>query len=231
MRNQAISPDLPPNMSQTSKAAPAIPLEIRDVVIRVAATLALTPDELMADLGKTAALGRRIAAALVVRRILLPARTTARLFGLAEFLVTEALAKLNAVMAITQASATHTPLAPLVTCVVAEWQRFDEPARRRAPIAEVQATVARVFRVSVSDLTSDRRAKDVVRPRHVAMYLAKHFTTNSLPTIARAFGGRHHTSAVHAIKKMTPFAAAVAATLSPEATLEEWAQALHREMG
>jgi chromosomal replication initiation ATPase DnaA len=167
----------------------------------------------------------------VVRRILIPIRATADLFGLAEFLVTEALAKLNAVLAITQASATHTPLAPLVTCVVAEWQRFDDPALRRAPIPEVQAIVARVFKVSVCDLTSERRARDIVRPRHVAMYLAKHFTTNSLPAIARAFGGRHHTSAVHAVKKMAPIAAAVASKLPPEATLEEWAQALRREMG
>lgn len=240
MRNEAMSRDPQRNMSQTGKAgagkeplqaAAAIPLEIRDVVSRVAVTLALTPDELMADLGRTAALGRRIAAALVVRRILLPARTTARLFGLAEFLVTDALATLNAVLAITQASATHTPLAPLVKSVVTEWRRFDESTRRRAPIAEVQATVARVFRVSVQDLASDRRAKDIVRPRHVAMYLAKLFTTNSLPAIARAFGGRHHTSVVHAVKKLAPLAAAVGSMLPPEATIEDWAQALRREMG
>jgi hypothetical protein len=221
----------PPPSGGEPPALAAIPLEIRDVVAHVAATLALAPYDLMADLGKTASLGRRIAAALAVRRVLLSANVAARLFGVAESLVTDALVPLDAVLAFTQASATHAPLAPLVDRVVAAWQRFEEPTRQRIPVSEIQAVVARVYRVSMRDLKSARRTNDIVRPRHVAIYLAQRFTLNSVPEIARAFGGRDHTTAAHAVKKISPYAEAVASKISPDATVEDWARALRTEMG
>ncbi|TVQ59068.1 MAG: chromosomal replication initiator protein DnaA, partial [Rhodobacteraceae bacterium] len=54
----------------------------------------------------------------------------------------------------------------------------------------------------LSDMTSARRARAVARPRQVAMYLSKTLTTKSLPDIGRRFGGRDHTTVMHAVRKI-----------------------------
>jgi chromosomal replication initiator protein len=56
--------------------------------------------------------------------------------------------------------------------------------------------------VSRADLLSSRRTANVVRPRQVAMYLAKTLTLRSLPEIGRRFGGRDHTTVLHAVRKI-----------------------------
>lgn len=70
-------------------------------------------------------------------------------------------------------------------------------------ISLIQEIVARHYHVRPSDICSSRRTADVVRPRQVAMYLAKTLTLRSLPEIGRRFGGRDHTTAIHAIKKIS----------------------------
>jgi len=62
--------------------------------------------------------------------------------------------------------------------------------------------VARQYNVSRADLLSSRRTANVVRPRQVAMYLAKLLTLRSLPEIGRRFGGRDHTTVLHAVRKI-----------------------------
>jgi chromosomal replication initiator protein len=78
--------------------------------------------------------------------------------------------------------------------------RPQEP--RRVKIEEIQRIVARHYNVSRSDLLSSRRTANVVRPRQVAMYLAKTLTLRSLPEIGRRFGGRDHTTVLHAVRKI-----------------------------
>jgi len=73
---------------------------------------------------------------------------------------------------------------------------------RRVTIEEIQKRVAAHFNVRVSDMHSARRARSVARPRQVAMYLAKQLTSRSLPEIGRKFGGRDHTTVMHAVKKV-----------------------------
>ena len=75
-----------------------------------------------------------------------------------------------------------------------------EPKRVR--IEDIQRLVARQYNVSRSDLLCSRRTANVVRPRQVAMYLAKILTLRSLPEIGRHFGGRDHTTVLHAVRKM-----------------------------
>jgi chromosomal replication initiator protein len=80
------------------------------------------------------------------------------------------------------------------------------PARRRAgppSITEVQAIVAAHFRLSVEQLTSPSRASAVSWPRQVAIHLARDLTGASLPVIGRAFGGRNHTTVLHACKRVS----------------------------
>ncbi|WP_455474239.1 chromosomal replication initiator protein DnaA [Bartonella sp. B30(2025)] len=78
--------------------------------------------------------------------------------------------------------------------------RSGEPKRIR--IEEIQRTVARHYNISKQDLLSNRRTRTVVKPRQVAMYLAKMLTPRSLPEIGRRFGGRDHTTVLHAVRKI-----------------------------
>jgi chromosomal replication initiator protein len=72
----------------------------------------------------------------------------------------------------------------------------------RVGIEEIQRVVARHYNVSRSDLLSSRRTANVMRPRQIAMYLAKTLTLRSLPEIGRRFGGRDHTNVLHAVRKI-----------------------------
>ena len=73
---------------------------------------------------------------------------------------------------------------------------------RRVSIDEIQRRVADYFNIRLSDLLSARRARQVARPRQVAMYLSKQLTAKSLPDIGRQFGGRDHTTVMHAVKRI-----------------------------
>jgi len=73
---------------------------------------------------------------------------------------------------------------------------------RRTTIDQIQKKVAEHFNVKISDMHSARRSRTVARPRQIAMFLAKNLTTRSLPEIGRKFGGRDHTTVIHAIKKV-----------------------------
>ncbi len=79
------------------------------------------------------------------------------------------------------------------------------PARsRRAPtIADVQAIVAAHYKISVAQLTSASRTSQVAWPRQVAIHLARDLTGASLPTIGKAFGGRNHSTVLHACKRVS----------------------------
>ena len=69
-------------------------------------------------------------------------------------------------------------------------------------IENIQKTVAQYYKVRVADLTSKRRNRSIARPRQVAMSLAKELTNHSLPEIGDAFGGRDHTTVLHATRKV-----------------------------
>lgn len=78
--------------------------------------------------------------------------------------------------------------------------RIAEP--KRIKIEDIQKVVAQHYNVSRSDILSARRTASVVRPRQVAMYLSKTLTLRSLPEIGRRFGGRDHTTVLHAVRKI-----------------------------
>ena len=75
-------------------------------------------------------------------------------------------------------------------------------AQRRVTIDEIQKLVSQHFELKPLDLVSARRARAVARPRQIAMYLAKRLTTRSLPEIGRKFGGRDHSTVIHAVKRI-----------------------------
>jgi chromosomal replication initiator protein len=73
---------------------------------------------------------------------------------------------------------------------------------RLITVENIQKTVADYYKVRVADLLSKRRSRSVARPRQVAMALAKELTNHSLPEIGDAFGGRDHTTVMHACKRI-----------------------------
>src|SRR3954470_14125778 len=99
--------------------------------------------------------------------------------------------------------------------------RPQEP--KRIKIEDIQRVVARQYNVSRSDLLSSRRTANVVRPRQVAMYLAKTLTLRSLPEIGRRFGGRDHTTVLHAVRK-------IEALVARDVALSEEVESLKRQL-
>jgi chromosomal replication initiator protein len=79
---------------------------------------------------------------------------------------------------------------------------------RRIKIEDIQKVVASHYNVSKQDLLSARRTRAIVRPRQIAMYLAKTMTPRSFPEIGKRFGGRDHTTVLHAVRKVEELAAA-----------------------
>ena len=76
-------------------------------------------------------------------------------------------------------------------------------SNRKVSVEEIQRKVAEHFNIRMSDMHSARRARSVARPRQIAMYLAKQLTQKSLPDIGEKFGGRDHSTVIHAVKRVT----------------------------
>ncbi len=74
--------------------------------------------------------------------------------------------------------------------------------QKRIRIEDIQKVVSQHYNVSRNDLLSNRRTRIIVRPRQIAMYLSKVLTPRSLPEIGRRFGGRDHTTVLHAVRKV-----------------------------
>jgi chromosomal replication initiator protein len=105
----------------------------------------------------------------------------------------------NRLVAHAQLTATPITLA-LAELAVRDLVRNREP--KRVKIEDIQKRVAIHYNVSRADLLSSRRTAAVVMPRQIAMFLAKSLTLRSLPEIGRRFGGRDHTTVLHAVRKI-----------------------------
>ncbi|MEM6666218.1 MAG: chromosomal replication initiator protein DnaA [Pseudomonadota bacterium] len=97
--------------------------------------------------------------------------------------------------------------------------KVDDP--KRIKIEDIQRIVAQHFSVSKGDLLSARRNRSIVRPRQIAMYLSKVMTPRSLPEIGRRFGGRDHTTVLHAVRK-------IEGMINADATLAQEIDSLRR---
>lgn len=75
-------------------------------------------------------------------------------------------------------------------------------ANRELSIVDIQNKVANYFHVSINDLKGKKRMKSIVMPRQIAMYLSREMTSNSLPKIGKEFGGKDHTTVIHACDKI-----------------------------
>ena len=100
----------------------------------------------------------------------------------------------------------HATLSHAPICIETAEAAIRDLVRTREPkkikIEDIQKLVASHFNVSRADILSSRRTAIVVKPRQIAMYLAKILTLRSLPEIGRRFGGRDHTTVLHAVRKI-----------------------------
>jgi chromosomal replication initiator protein len=79
---------------------------------------------------------------------------------------------------------------------------FPQGEVRQVTIERIQELVSERFSLSLEELCGDRRSQNIVYPRQVAMYLSRELTDSSLPKIGREFGGRDHTTVIHATSKI-----------------------------
>ena len=79
---------------------------------------------------------------------------------------------------------------------------YTEIGPKRITIAQIQSCVVEYYGLRPIDMTTARRSREVARPRQVAMYLSKQLTPRSLPEIGRRFGGRDHTTVIHAVRQI-----------------------------
>ena len=75
-------------------------------------------------------------------------------------------------------------------------------SNRLISVEDIQRHVSAHYNIRTNDMFSNRRAAAIARPRQIAMYLAKDLTSLSYPAIGRSFGGRDHTTVMHAVKKI-----------------------------
>lgn len=94
---------------------------------------------------------------------------------------------------------------------------------RRITIDDIQKLTAKHFHIDLSEMRSKRRARAVARPRQIAMYLAKKMTPRSLPEIGRVFGGRDHSTVIHAVRT-------IEALRSLDADIDAAIRALQRDL-
>jgi chromosomal replication initiator protein len=74
---------------------------------------------------------------------------------------------------------------------------------RQIGVENIQKTVADFYKIKVADMYSKKRPASIARPRQIAMYIAKEMTQKSLPEIGELFGGRDHTTVLHAVRKIS----------------------------
>lgn len=89
---------------------------------------------------------------------------------------------------------------PLTPAGETAFPMIRRPSRERLLMRRIKREVASFYCIPLMEMTSARRAREVARPRQVAMYLSKRLTKSSLPEIGRRFGNRDHTTVIHAVR-------------------------------
>lgn len=91
-------------------------------------------------------------------------------------------------------------------------------------VKAIQHAMCRASGIKYNDMISHRRTREIVRPRQLAMAIAKRLTLKSLPDIGRRFGGRDHTTVLHAVRKMEPVMEIVSQRCFKGTDIKDWAR-------
>jgi len=193
-----------------------------DVIRHICAMFGIQEEALFRSVSAVKAVeARRLAMALCVRYCGASVHEVSVHFGVIEMAVTLSAQKLDALCAeFTLSRRSSVP--ELLDFLYGQWLECASPHRSYHAVDEIQREVARVFQISREDMLSMRRTGRLITPRHLAIALAKHLTRRSLPEIGRRFGGRDHTTVLHAVRKMQPVMDALIRDVKPDAPLAEW---------
>lgn len=203
--------------------------DVMDIIVAaVANAFGLYPLTVMRDVSRDAVSARRLAMALCVRRPKFDVVTVAKHFEVNVDTILPALMQLDPILN-AYVITSKTPLEICLPIIVREWQE-GEPERTRPKINDIQNAICKAFGVYRSDLLSNRRTMPVVRVRQAAMALCKHLTLLSLPAIGKAFGGRDHTTVLHAVRRFEPIINSLVEKVHPSSPVSTWANLLRQEM-
>lgn len=123
-----------------------------------------------------------------------------------------------------QAYCSFTSAEPTLAVAIKQLSRFLQEEQKATDIGQIIQTVSTAMGVPVSDIKGKKRSRSVVRPRHIAMYLARQHTQLSLPEIGKAFSGRDHSAVLYAVNRITNL-------LSSDPSLRETINLIRRELG
>ncbi|MDQ2079505.1 helix-turn-helix domain-containing protein [Xanthobacteraceae bacterium Astr-EGSB] len=205
---------------------PGLPQPYRYVVMAVAAALDMAPMSVLGGVAPEDCRGRSIAAAVTAHRFDLPPDSIAEQLGVGRGFVAESLRTFEIVISRAAVSAKWSDLGAVVAACAMAWPLAD--VRPAVTVRVVKQVFADTFGVTVREIESVRRTKGLVAVRHMAMAVSKHLTSNSLPEIGHRFGGRDHTTVLHACRKCAALVEQVGAELPDTATVMDWARAMRR---
>jgi Bacterial dnaA protein helix-turn-helix len=198
---------------------------IAEIVALLAVQLKITAPAILTDIRSPLAIeARRMAAALAMLWLKLPRARAANHFGILEGSVTDGLKRINPIL-LRYAIPAQAPRADAIGLIVRELSAAGELSSL-ITIPEIQGAICEAFGVTPHELISETRLRMALIPRQFAMALSQRLTHRSLHNIGRAFGGRHHTSVLYAIKKVKSTMAQAEAALPPCADLAEWVKAV-----
>jgi len=202
---------------------------IRRYVEATAAAYGVSYDDVLSGLPThNIALARRLAVALAHVWGINSIAKVAKAFGVDTTTVIDAAADLSAILRQRMIS-TNTPFDAVLPHILIDWEHSS--VRIGGPsIAEIMAVSARFFGITMNDLRSQSRSQPLARKRQIAMALSRRLTHLSLPVIGMKFGGRDHTTALHAIRIFQPVIDEVNKRIQPDASVATWLREITEEM-
>lgn len=218
-----------PPADKVKEAAIAAKKAMNYYVGLVAEAYGLTSDDILAGAPTSVIIqARRLAIAVTIRWGGFSKASVSSHFGLDVGLVADAAGDLYQILR-QQMISTNTPVAVVLPLIVQEWSDY-KGGKCDPAIIDIQRAVSRHFGIALNDMRSQTRGQPIARYRQFAMALCRRLTLLSLPTIGMKFGGRDHTTAMHAARRFEPLIANLNKRLDDSASLEKWVQALAEEM-
>lgn len=205
------------------ETTPPIVLAMNAIVEATATKFGLTFHEAMTGLEPQSVTARKIGVALVIRRLEIEVAEVVKLFDMPRDSIVDGLLLIDPILR--ERAIPRTAPLPDVLQLIIDAQAIVAEARR-VSVADVKRAVCIESGVHMNDLLSDRRTQNIVVPRQVAMALAKRLTLKSLPELGRQFGGRDHTTVLHAVRKFEPVIEAVGQALPADARPIDWVRAI-----
>lgn len=201
---------------------PTLPGELDDVINIVCTKHGIDREKMFCAIGDDiAASAVKLVAAIGVRRLLFTRGEIATFLGIPASAIKTPLLDLDRILSL-RTITNFAPLKSVVDAIYDEWRGLTHRELPIYSITEIQNAVAKKTGCSRADIVGVIRTQPLVYHRQIAMALSRHLTFRSTPEIGRKFGGRDHTTAIHAIQRMAPIVAWAAKERRHGDAIEDW---------